>query len=226
MAGNQPNHLARGEEPSALVVLVDGVIERIGRSPLMRRPPAQCSPEEQLALAALLADLVRLRELRKAVETLPYLDLELVQAHWPDLGMQLVPARRTAQRTRAGTRETAGTPDSEQGGQVALFTTVAPENQETLPDPTDYPVPAETGASPAPVEAPQAAGPDLAHLLLEALTIQGRALNTTQMLAWLAERGTVVTREEVTNTLYRHEDLFKRRGSGHWVVTGADTRPA
>lgn len=226
MAGNQPNQAPRGDEPSALVVLVDGLIERVGRSPLMRRAPAQCSPEEQLALAGLLADLVSLREVREALETIPHPRLDLVQAHWPDVGAQLVPARRTAQRTRPGTRESSNATGSEPGGQGALFAPTTPEESEALAEPTDHPTPDETSVPPAPVETPGNVGPDLAHLLLEALTIQGRALNTTQMLAWLAERGTLVTREEVTNTLYRHEDLFRRRGPGHWVVAGADTRQA
>jgi hypothetical protein len=59
-------------------------------------------------------------------------------------------------------------------------------------------------------------------LLLEALTVQGRALNTTQMLAWLHERGAGATREDVMNTLFGHEELFKRRGAGHWVVAGRE----
>jgi hypothetical protein len=226
MAAHQLNQAARGDEPSALAMLVDGLIERIGRSPLMRRAPAQCSVEEQLALAGLLADLVSLRELRKALETLPPLGLDLLQTHWPDVGAQLAPARRAAQRARAGARESGSTPDVEQGGQVALFTTMPPEESEAPPESGEYPAPREASEPPAPVEAPSSVGPDLAHLLLEALTLQGRALNTTQMLAWLAERGTVVTREEVTNTLYRHEALFKRRGSGHWMVAGADSRQA
>jgi hypothetical protein len=205
---------------------VDGLIERIGRSPLMRRAPAQCSPEEQLALAGILADLVGLRELREALETLPYLRVDLVQAHWPEVGSQILPARRGAQRTRAGGRE-AGTPSgAEQSGQVALFAATAPIDSEALPDAEDHSTAAEAAVLVQLEEPAGNPGPDLTHLLLEALTIQGRALNTTQMLAWLAERGTVVTREEVTNTLYRHEELFRRRGSGHWVVAGADARQA
>ena len=76
--------------------------------------------------------------------------------------------------------------------------------------------------APAAAAGAETAGPDLAHLLLEALTVQGRALNTTQMLAWLAERGTQATREQVTTTLFRHEELFRKRGAGHWVVAGQD----
>jgi hypothetical protein len=226
MAGSQPNQAARGDEPSALVVLVDGLIEHIGRSPLMRRPPAQCSPEEQHVLAGILSDLVGLRELREALEALPHLRVDLVQAHWPEVGSQLVPVRRGAQRTRAGGREAGAPSGSEQSGQAALFASTAPVDSEAPLDTEDHPTAEE---DPVPVQLEESTGnlgPDLAHLLLEALTIQGRALNTTQMLAWLAERGTVATREAVTNTLYGHEELFRRRGSGHWVVAGTDARPA
>jgi hypothetical protein len=73
-----------------------------------------------------------------------------------------------------------------------------------------------------PAKAAESGAPDLAHLLLEALTVQGRALNTTQMLAWLSDRGTKATREEVTTTLFRHEELFRKRGPGHWVVAGQE----
>jgi hypothetical protein len=43
------------------------------------------------------------------------------------------------------------------------------------------------------------------------------------MLAWLHQQGATATREDVMNTLFGHEELFKKRGAGHWVMVGRET---
>lgn len=214
MPATSAGAVGRGEEPSALAIIVDGLIDRAQRSPLMRRPPAQCSPEEQAALAQILADLAALRALRSAVEALPMLRLDQVAVHWPDLGTLLVAARRGA-ASRPKPRETPPEPSPADTVESALV--------DNGPEP---PPAAEEPVGPTVADAPAAATPasqsDLAHLLLEALTVQGRALNTTQMLTWLEERGMKVARQDITDTLYRHEELFRRRGTSQWVVAGQE----
>jgi hypothetical protein len=183
----------------------------------MRRAPAQCSAEEQVEQAALLGDLVQLRALRHSVENLAGPRQDLLVTYWPELAALLAPARRS---TGGKPRSTAGQPAQTLGG---LYDALAPENDgaPTNDQPSTPPI---EPATPAPAdETKPTTGPDLAHLLLEALTVQGRALNTTQMLAWLNERGTSASREDVMNTLFGHEELFKRRGPGHWLVAGRET---
>ena len=220
MAGTQTG---RGEEPSALDILIDGLIERAQRSPLMRRTPAQCSPEEQLALAGILADLVALRTLRSSLERLPLLRLDMLTTHWPELGSLLAANRRSGSAARHRTRD--GQPGG--SGNNSFFDTLPldgsvaePATSDVAPEPTiptDAPPSEPTRSEPA---TPSVA--DLAHLLLEALTVQGKALNTTQMLTWLQERGNQASREEVMNTLFRHEELFRRRGTSQWVVASQE----
>jgi hypothetical protein len=196
-----------------LVALLDGLIDRLQRAPLMRKPPAQCTPEEQHALAALLSDLMTVRQTRISLENVPGPRLDQVAAYWPELAELLGGSRKAPTTTRPRAREAAAG-GSDRGN---LFEGVPPAEPEGGSSPPGRP--AERAAA---VKATEGAGPDLAHLLLEALTVQGRALNTTQMLAWLAERGTQVTREEVTTTLFRHEELFRKRGPGHWVVASQE----
>lgn len=204
MAGTQQGQAARTDEPSALVLLIDGLIERVQRSPLMRRAPAQCSPEEQIALAGTLADLVTLRALRGEVARLPHLPLEQVTAHWPELGGLLSVSRRAARpKAREGGQSGAAT-----GG---LFDAVPTSAEAETPEVEER----EEPAAPA-------TGPDLAHPILEALTVQGKALNTTQMLTWLHDRGIAATREEVMDALFRHEELFRRRGGSYWAVASQE----
>ena len=211
MASPQSSHTGRADESSAFVILVDGLIDRIQRSPLMRRAPAQCSAEEQIALAGLLSDLVTLRNSRSAVENIAGARMDMISAHWPELDAVLATARRSGAASRAAkVREVPSV------GQGSLMDALAGE------DSTDQVPAAEITESSAAVTAPGQSGPDLAHLLLEALTIQGRALNSTQMLAWLADRGGTATRSEVQDTLFRHEELFRKRGTGHWVVASQE----
>ncbi|MGH2347678.1 MAG: hypothetical protein ACRDG4_20820 [Chloroflexota bacterium] len=215
MAGSQVSQSGQTSEPPVLALLLDGLIDRVQRSPLMRRAPSQCTPEEQRDLSALLADLLTLRQVRAALETTPGPRLDQLQAYWPELGALLAPPRRGGSAARGRSREAAGVADG-----MSLFEGIQgaePDNASAVPTGSAAPDP-----SPAQEAVVESTGPDLAHLLLEALTVQGRALNTTQMLAWLAEKGTQATREEVTTTLFRHEELFRKRGAGHWVVAGQD----
>jgi hypothetical protein len=198
----------RSEEASALVLLLDSLIERVQRSPLMRRAPAQCSPEEQMALAALLADLVALRTLRISLERLPVLRLDQVSAHWPELGALLSASRRGGGKARPRDGALAGV------ATAALFD-VSPPDIDPDQAPTEEPEPGE--------QATAAPTTDLAHPILEALTVQGKALNTTQMLTWLHEHGIEANRGDVMDTLFRHEELFRRRGGSHWVVATQET---
>ena len=212
MAVSQEGQSAAGSEPPVLVALLDGLIDRAQRSPLMRRPPAQCTPEELQTLATLLGDLLALRQTRSAIENLAGPRIDQVTTYWPELGTLLAGARRATPAARARGRE-AGVPA--EGG--SLFeggpATDADGNGQAA---------AQATPPLSPAKAAETGSRDLAHLLLEALTVQGRALNTTQMLAWLSERGTQATREEVTTTLFRHEELFRKRGAGHWVVAGQE----
>src|SRR5579859_4174187 len=95
----------RGGEPSVLVTVVDGLIDRAQRSPLMRRAPAQCTAEEQAMLAQVLADLAALRRLRASLEMQPPLRFDQVAAYWPELSGLLAPARRGAAANRARPRD-------------------------------------------------------------------------------------------------------------------------
>lgn len=214
MAGSQASQAGQTGEPLVLALLVDGLIDRVQRSPLMRRAPSQCTPEEQRELAGMLADLLTLRQTRAALETAPGPRLDQLQAYWPELSALLAPPRR-AGSTRGRSREASGSADG-----LSLFEGMQGAEQGATP--AESAGSAEPEATPSSGPTTETAGPDLAHLLLEALTVQGRALNTTQMLAWLAEKGTKATREEVTTTLFRHEELFRKRGAGHWVVASQD----
>ncbi|HVC82901.1 MAG TPA: hypothetical protein VNL35_20640 [Chloroflexota bacterium] len=213
MAVSREGQSAAGSEPPVLVGLLDGLIDRVQRSPLMRRPPAQCTPEELQTLAALLSDLLSLRQTRSAIENLAGPRIDQVTTYWPELGALLAASRRAAPAARGRGRE-AGVPVADSG---SLF------GAEPMSDPNDNGQAAAQATPPtSPAKGGESGTPDLAHLLLEALTVQGRALNTTQMLAWLSERGTQATREEVTTTLFRHEELFRKRGAGHWVVASQE----
>ncbi len=213
MAVAQTSPGGQAGDPPVLVLVLDGLIDRVQRSPLMRRAPSQCTPEEQRELATLLADLLSLRQTRAALESVPGPKVEQVQAYWPELGAMLAPARRGGTAARPRTREAAGSAEG-----ASLFESLQPAE----PVAPNEDAAGESPTEPASAAAAGAETSDLAHLLLEALTVQGRALNTTQMLAWLAERGTQATREQVTTTLFRHEELFRKRGAGHWVIAGPD----
>jgi len=215
MAASQGGQSGLGSEPAVLVTLLDGLIDRALRSPLMRRPPAQCTPEEQQALATLLGDLLALRQARSTIEGSSGPRLDQVAAYWPELAALLGAPRRVT--TGARTRGREASPATDSGN---LFESVTPADPE-LPAPAASQLAAPDPATPG-IKAGDGGSPDLAHLLLEALTVQGRALNTTQMLAWLSERGTQATREEVTTALFRHEELFRKRGAGHWVVASQE----
>jgi hypothetical protein len=215
VAVSQTSQGGQAGEPPVLVLVLDGLIDRVQRSPLMRRAPSQCTPEEQRELASLLADLLALRQARAALESIPGPKAEQVQMYWPELGAMLTPPRRAGVGPRPKVRDAAGAPDG-----ASLFESLQPAEPATTNDAAGQESPAEP--APASSSGAENSGPDLAHLLLEAMTVQGRALNTTQMLAWLAERGTQATREQVTTTLFRHEELFRKRGAGHWVIAGPD----
>lgn len=206
----------RPGEPPVLAAILDGLLDRMQRAPLMRKAPAQCAPEEQQVLATLLGDLMSLRQARSAVESLAGPSLEQVNAYWPELAALLGASRRVPVAARLRGRE----PAPALAESANLFESAPPAEPETTV------VIADQSATPEPdalvAKARESGAPDLAHLLLEALTVQGRALNTTQMLAWLAERGTQATREEVTTTLFRHEEFFRKRGPGHWVVASQE----
>ncbi|MDB5076643.1 MAG: hypothetical protein JWO42_2822, partial [Chloroflexi bacterium] len=214
VAGTQAVSGSRGDEQSVIIALLDGLLDRMLRSPLMRRAPAQCTAEEQMAQAALLGDLAELRALRASTEALPALRHEQVAAYWPELAAQLAPSKR-ASSTK--TRQSAAQPAAPTLG--GLYDNLQAEAGSTPSEQDDPPAAsaADVAGDPGSTE-----GPDLSHLLLEALTVQGRALNTTQMLAWLHERGTIATRTDVMNTLFGHEELFRKRGGGHWVVAGRE----
>jgi hypothetical protein len=202
----------RGGEGSALLTLVDGLIERAQRSPLMRRAPAQCTPEEQATLAQVLADLAALRRVRAALEALPPVRPDQIAAYWPELGSLFGPARRSGGAVRSRPREAAAESES------ASVLEAPPPEMAPEPETPDQ-APASSAAQPT---ESQEATPKLAPLLVEALSSQGRALNTTQMLGWLHERGVQATREQITDTLFRHEDMFRRRGTSLWVPAGRE----
>ncbi len=213
MAASRDGQSAVASEPPVLVTLLDGLIDRAQRSPLMRRPPAQCTPDELQALATLLSDLLSLRQSRSAIENLAGPRLDQITTYWPELAALLAASRRAAPAARTRGRDPGGS--SQEGG--SLFEGMQPAEPDG-----DGSGPAQPEPTIVPAKAADSGAPDLAHLLLEALTVQGRALNTTQMLAWLSDRGTKATREEVTTTLFRHEELFRKRGPGHWVVAGQE----
>jgi hypothetical protein len=216
VAGSQTTTGSRGDEQSVFIALLDGLLDRMSRSPLMRRAPAQCSPEEQVAQAALLGDLVTLRSLRAAVEALPAPPQEQVALYWPELASLLAPVKRTASSRSRQAAVPAAAPTL--GGLYDnLEAATTSEGQDEA-----QATPASDAAADETGEPASSSGPDLSHLLLEALTVQGRALNTTQMLAWLHERGTMATRTDVMNTLFGHEELFRKRSGGHWVVAGRE----
>lgn len=200
---------AETEELLLTAVLLDGLIDRIQRAPLMRRPPVQCSPEEQVELARILADLAVLRQARAGSGTLPPVRLSLCSAYWPELAALLVPPR-SGGPGRAKAREIVPERDA-----PSLFDVEAASPADTAPV---EPIPAPVDDSrPAP-----ATGVEITELLVQALTETGRALNTTQMLAWLDTHGVKMTRETVIDTLFRHEDRFRRRGNSQWTVAGQE----
>jgi hypothetical protein len=207
----------RGGDQSALLTLIDGLIERAQRVPVMRRMPAQCTPDEQATLAQVLADLAALRRVRAALETLPPLRHDQIAAYWPELAALLGPARRSGAAGRARSRE--ATAESET---ASLFDAPLPEQvpAEQVPEPEPAPEPRASTTNGEP--AAQAARPDLAPHLFDALAGHGRALNTTQLLSWLDEHGVQATREQITDTLFRHEDLFRRRGASQWTAVARD----
>ena len=221
MAGTQVTPLRRGEGPSALLALLDGLIDRMLRSPLMRRAPVQCGPEEQAAQAALLADLVTVRSLRATAESLPALPYEVLAEYWPDLAAALAPSRRPLVAKPRPASSTRSAPalgslydvidaDQQDEGHHAVqdsameVSAVAADGQRAEPD----------GRSEA-----------LVQLLKEALQTLEKPQNTTQMLAWLHQRGEDATREDVMNALFSREDVFRKRGAGQWVLVGREPLP-
>src|SRR5487761_680885 len=114
MAVSRDGQGAVGSEPSVLVALLDGLIDRAQRSPLMRRPPAQCTPEELQTLATLLSDLLSLRQTRSAIENLAGPRIDQVTTYWPELGTLLAAPRRVVPAARTRGRE-AGVPTAESG---------------------------------------------------------------------------------------------------------------
>jgi hypothetical protein len=222
MAGSQGVPGTRGSGQSALLILVDGLIDRMLRSPLMRRAPAQCAPEEQEAQAALLGDIVAVRGMRQAVEALPHIEPDQVAEYWPELAALLAPARRgTTSRTRTGG---SARPAPALGGLYDALPSdtgdgpggTDDDTTTEIEEPPVGPLPALSGGE----------RPDLAPLLQTALQGSEKPLNTTQMLTWLHQRGSEATREDVMNALLGHEDLFKKRGAGQWMVSGREPATA
>jgi hypothetical protein len=214
MAGTQISTVGRGGGPSALLALLDGLVDRMLKSPLMRRAPFQCGPEEQAAQAALLIDIVNVRSLRAAAEALPTLSQDVVAEHWPDLAAILAPARRPAS---AKVRPPgAARPATSLGG---LYDSLDAEPQEDGQDATPEALTTDTAGSD---NEHSLRSEELVGLLREELQASEKAQNTTQMLAWLHERGESATREEVMNALFAREDIFRKRGAGQWTLVGRE----
>jgi len=221
MAGTQVTPPRRGEGPSALLALLDGLIDRMLRSPLMRRAPVQCGPEEQAAQAALLVDLVTVRSLRSTAESLPALPYEVLAEHWPDLAATLAPSRRSmvakprlAPTTRSapalgGLYDVLEVDQQEEGHHAG---------QDSAPDVSAVAGDGQHDEQDGRSEA-------LVQLLKEALQALDKPQNTTQMLAWLHQRGEDATREDVMNALFAREDVFRKRGAGQWVLVGREPLP-
>lgn len=212
---------SRAGGQSALLAILDGLIDRMLKSPLMRRAPVQCGPEEQAAQASLLIDVVNVRALRSAAESLPTLSSEAMAEHWPEMAALLSPVRRSpALKPR---QATAMHPAPTLGG---LYDTLAPEG-DVDGDRVDHDVildaqAAELGGLD---RGRSGLAEDLTQLLKGALLAQGKPMNTTQMLTWLHQHGATATRENVMNALFAREDLFRKRGAGQWILVGREPQP-
>ncbi len=218
MAGTQISVPVRGGGSSALLALLDGLVDRMLRSPLMRRAPVQCGPEEQAAQAALLVDIVNARALRAAAESLPALPFEVVAEHWPDLAAALGPARRS-QAAKARPATTGKSSPSLGGLYDSLDADQQDDGHATDREATqDLPVAGSVGTEADASSRSEA----LVQLLKEALSTQEKPQNTTQMLAWLHQRGESANREDVMNALFLREDLFRKRGAGQWALVGRE----
>ena len=221
MAGTQVSPVSRGGGPSALLVLLDGLVDRMLRSPLMRRAPVQCEPEEQAAQAALLADIVNVRSLRATAESLPLLPYEAIAEHWPDLAAILAPVRRSsaAKPRQATTSRSAPA----LGGLYDGLEIEQQEDGQQLGQDTAQDAP---GADVAGMDHEQSGRTEeLVQHLKEALVALEKPQNTTQMLAWLHQRGESATREDVMNALFGREDVFRKRGAGQWILVGREPQP-
>jgi hypothetical protein len=223
MAGTQVAASNRAGGQSALIAILDGLIERMMRSPLMRRAPAQCGPDEQAALSALLVDVVSARSLRSAAEMLPALPYEVLAEHWPELIVLLSPSAKRVVPVKPRPVAPARSAQSLGG----LYDALPSDPQEDGEQPDQD---SSTGVSTAvdigglEHEQPRRTG-NLAELLKEALVALDKPLNTTQMLSWLHQRGESATREDVMNALFAREDLFRKRGAGQWILVGREVQP-
>src|SRR6476660_4072787 len=74
-----------------LHLIMVGLIARLENSPLMRRAPAQCSPEEQRRLIGMLSGLAELRATESALGSVPGVDTALVEEVWPELAALVAP---------------------------------------------------------------------------------------------------------------------------------------
>jgi hypothetical protein len=205
---------ADAEGQLLVTMLLDGLIDRMQRLPLMRRPPAHCSPEEQVELARLLADLAGLRQARAEAGALPPVRMSVCATYWPELAALLAPPRGS--RSAAKAKEVVA--ERETPSLFDVGPAVPDDAAAAEPEPSSV----DEGSPESPPSPPASSGAELTGLLVQALSETGRALNTTQMLSWLDAHGIKTTREVVIDTLFRHEDRFRRRGNSQWTVVGQE----
>lgn len=98
-----------GAGEGALALMVAGLIGRIEGSELMRRSPAQCTPQEQTRLVHALTSLAGLRQSEQSLPALTDVDMAVVEEVWPELAALLAPSGgRSTRRTPATQQESTG----------------------------------------------------------------------------------------------------------------------
>jgi hypothetical protein len=144
-----------------------------------------------------------------------------VAEYWPDLAAVLAPARRPA---AAKPRQTTGARSAPALG--GLYDAFDQEQQEDGHQAAQEAAQDGSTIGSGSTDRDQAVRSEqLVRLLKEALLALDKPQNTTQLIAWLHQRGETSTREEVMHALFAREDLFRKRGAGQWTLVGRDPQP-
>lgn len=130
---------ARSGEASegALALMVAGLIGRIEGSELMRRSPAQCTPEEQTRLVHALTALTGLRQSQQSLPALTDVDMAVVEEVWPELAALLSSSGgRSARRASAPQQESTGNGKATTGAATRTGAPATPTNRSSLTNAT------------------------------------------------------------------------------------------
>ena len=206
-----------------LDLIVEGLLARVEASTLMRKPPAQCTPEEQAELIELLSSLAALRATQAALAAVPGIAPALVDRVWPELAGVLAGGPPGRGGRRAGGAASGTLPASIPPALPADVVDVeAPDAGVAFAGapapPGDGHTPGEGALSAAEGRSPMGAYRDLGEAVLHVLRTDRRPWSASRIAARLQEADPLTPRKDVYDTLWHHPDLFRRTGHG-WELT-------